>query len=70
MTYPLNAPFPPLHTHILKRYSVGVLMVYDITNRNSYELEGVMMLLKEMRFCAPPNFVIMLVGNKCDLEDT
>jgi len=47
------------------RGSVGALLVYDITRRESFEhLEK---WLDETRQNANPNTVIMLIGNKCDL---
>ena len=62
-----------LHVHnIIKnvhRYLPGVdgaLIVYAITDRRSYE--HVEECLQELRDHADPNIVIMLVGNKCDLQ--
>ena len=45
---------------------VGALLVYDITNRVTYE--HVTRWLKELRDHANSNIVIMLVGNKSDSE--
>ena len=43
----------------------GVILVYDTTNKNSYEnLNKWVVELKEK---APPNLSVMLVGNKIDL---
>lgn len=47
------------------RGSAGALLVYDITNRGSFE--HVVNWLQEARKEADPNLVITLVGNKCDL---
>lgn len=44
----------------------GVMVVYDITDRRSFEnLKNYW--LNEVRMHAPQNAVLMLVGNKCDL---
>eukprot|EP01051_Picozoa_sp_SAG22_P004656 SAG22_NODE_255_length_13562_cov_6.101463_14_plen_132_part_00 len=49
------------------RGAVGALLVYDITKQVSYE--NTERWLKELRDHADPTIVIMLVGNKCDLEN-
>lgn len=49
------------------RGAVGALLVYDITKQISYE--NTERWLKELRDHADPTIVIMLVGNKCDLEN-
>ncbi|KAF8402174.1 hypothetical protein HHK36_013126 [Tetracentron sinense] len=46
----------------------GALIVYDITNRPSFE--QVPRWLHDLRLYAHPNIVVMLVGNKSDLEET
>lgn len=46
----------------------GVMCVYDMTNEKSFEnLEHYW--LKEIKQNAPPNAVLMIVGNKADLEE-
>ncbi|VDK44790.1 unnamed protein product [Anisakis simplex] len=46
----------------------GVMCVYDLTDERSFEnLQSYW--LKEIRSNAPSNAVLMLVGNKADLED-
>ncbi|KAI7893642.1 Rab11A, rab family GTPase [Mucor mucedo] len=55
---------------ITKRYyrgSVGALLVYDITKRDSFS--GISRWLNELRINeAHPDSIIMLIGNKSDLE--
>jgi small GTP-binding protein len=48
------------------RGAVGALLVYDIAKVGSYE--DVERWLQELRDHADPNIVVMLVGNKTDLE--
>lgn len=48
--------------------TVGVLLVYDIANKATYK--NISKWLKEVRDNADPKIVIMLVGNKSDLEDS
>uniref|UniRef100_A0A336LPV2 CSON011072 protein n=1 Tax=Culicoides sonorensis TaxID=179676 RepID=A0A336LPV2_CULSO len=49
------------------RGAAGALLVYDITNRDSFTaLEA---WLSDARTLASPNIIILLVGNKRDLED-
>lgn len=48
------------------RGAVGALLVYDMTKTESYE--DVEKWLKELRDHADANIVIMLVGNKSDLN--
>ena len=45
----------------------GILVVYDITNRQSFD--DINFWLNEIEKIANKNTVILLVGNKCDLED-
>ncbi|XP_010917311.1 ras-related protein Rab11D [Elaeis guineensis] len=49
------------------RGAVGALLVYDITKRQSFD--HIPRWLEELRSHADKNIVIMLVGNKSDLED-
>ena len=48
------------------RGAVGALLVYDVTKSESFE--NVQKWLRELRDHADANIVIMLVGNKSDLE--
>ncbi|KAI3809080.1 hypothetical protein L1987_25048 [Smallanthus sonchifolius] len=48
------------------RGAVGALLVYDITKRQSFE--NVTRWLRELRDHADANIVLMLAGNKCDLN--
>lgn len=48
------------------RGAVGALLVYDITKHLTYE--SVERWLKELYEHAEKNIVVMLVGNKTDLE--
>ena len=45
----------------------GILVVYDITNRQSFD--DINFWLNEIEKIANKNTVLLLVGNKCDLED-
>lgn len=49
------------------RGAVGALLVYDITKRQSFD--HIPRWLEELRSHADKNIIIMLVGNKSDLED-
>ncbi|KAL5982266.1 Ras-related protein RABA4a [Asimina triloba] len=49
------------------RGAVGALLVYDITKRQTFD--HIPRWLEELRSHADKNIVIMLVGNKSDLED-
>jgi len=52
---------------IFYRGAVGALLVYDITSRTSFEdLED---WITELRAGVNLGTIILLVGNKCDLED-
>jgi len=48
------------------RGAVGALLVYDITKRGTYE--SMTRWLNELREYADPNVIVMLVGNKTDLN--
>jgi Ras-related protein Rab-2A len=48
------------------RGTIGCLLVYDITRRESFD--SINMWLSELRKFSDPNTVIALVGNKIDLE--
>jgi len=53
-------------TNTYFRGAHGVILVYDITESKSFsELNN---WLKEVKDHAPPNSVLMVVGNKCDLD--
>ena len=47
--------------------AAGALLVYDITSRDSFN--ALTDWLTDARTLASPNIVIILVGNKKDLED-
>ncbi|GER34462.1 RAB GTPase homolog A4A [Striga asiatica] len=49
------------------RGAVGAMLVYDITKRQTFD--HIPRWLEELRSHADKNIVIILVGNKCDLED-
>lgn len=49
------------------RGALGALLVYDITRRQSFD--HIPRWLDELRAHADKNIVIMLVGNKSDLEE-
>ena len=49
------------------RRALGALLVYDVTQRSSFE--GVKKWMEELRDHAEPDIVILLVGNKTDLVD-
>eukprot|EP01064_Diplonema_japonicum_P017091 TRINITY_DN25134_c0_g1_i1.p1 TRINITY_DN25134_c0_g1~~TRINITY_DN25134_c0_g1_i1.p1 ORF type:complete len:229 (+),score=49.63 TRINITY_DN25134_c0_g1_i1:45-689(+) len=44
----------------------GAMLVYDITNQPSFD--NISTWLQELRSHVQPSAVIMLIGNKCDLE--
>lgn len=48
------------------RGAVGALLVYDVTNGTSFK--NVSRWLSELRENAPGDIVVMLVGNKIDLD--
>lgn len=45
----------------------GIILVFAIDNRKSFENIGKWM--KQIKEHAPPDVIIILVGNKCDLEE-
>ncbi|CAN6466814.1 unnamed protein product [Victoria cruziana] len=49
------------------RGAVGAMLVYDITKRQTFD--HIPRWLEELRSHADKNIVIMLIGNKSDLED-
>ncbi|XP_044470640.1 ras-related protein Rab11D [Mangifera indica] len=49
------------------RGAVGAMLVYDITRRQSFD--NIPRWLEELRGHADKNIVIILIGNKSDLED-
>ncbi|KAM0067550.1 Ras-related protein Rab11D [Helianthus debilis subsp. tardiflorus] len=49
------------------RGAVGAMLVYDITKRQSFD--HIPRWLEELRNHADKNIIIILIGNKCDLED-
>ncbi len=48
------------------RGSIGALLVYDVTNRTSFE--NLVRWIEEMKENAYSKMAIILVGNKIDLE--
>ena len=48
------------------RGAAGSLVIYDVSKRDTFEGAG--RWLKQLRDYADPNIVIMLVGNKSDLD--
>merc|ERR1719473_1956459 len=51
---------------IYYRDAVGALLVYDITDRESFN--KVRNWVKELRKIVGKNIVLVIAGNKCDLE--
>jgi len=49
------------------RGALGMILVYDTTNRNTYN--HLRTWLTDAKSLAPPNCIIMLVGNKTDLPN-
>lgn len=49
------------------RRALGALLVYDVTQKSSFE--GVKKWMEELRDHAEPDIVILLVGNKTDLVE-
>lgn len=56
----------PLPFNRYYRGAVGALLIYDITKRLTYD--SMERWLKELYEHAEANIVVMLVGNKTDLE--
>ena len=54
-------------TNTYYRQAIGVLLVYDISRRSSFE--SIVKWLNEVRDHADEKVEIILVGNKCDLEN-
>ena len=49
------------------RGAAAAIVVYDITDEESYEkMES---WIEEMQRLGPPNVVLAIAGNKCDLKD-
>jgi len=47
--------------------SIGGIIVYDITSKESFE--NIKMWLEDIEQCASEEMVIILIGNKADLEE-
>ncbi|EGR31367.1 hypothetical protein IMG5_111720 [Ichthyophthirius multifiliis] len=54
-------------TNAYYRGAVGALTLFDITKQNTFD--NLQKWLNELKENADPNIVIMLVGNKCDLNE-
>ncbi|KAH7300706.1 hypothetical protein KP509_24G075400 [Ceratopteris richardii] len=54
-------------TNAYYRCALGALLVYDITREHTFE--NLSKWLDELRLHADANIVVMLVGNKCDLNN-
>ena len=54
-------------TRAYYKNSICALVVYDITNRKTFE--SIKQWVEECKNYMPKNVIITLVGNKCDLED-
>ncbi|KAH0793110.1 ras-related protein Rab11D [Histomonas meleagridis] len=57
-----------LPSPIYYRGAYGIILLYDITNRKSFK--ELSTWLDHVRELADPEVVIMLIGSKCDLEET
>lgn len=57
------ASFAPLYY----RHALGLVLVYDITNRQSFR-NAIKLWLNQVREHADEHIVVLLVGNKSDLE--
>lgn len=53
-------------TKLFYKNATGIIIVYDVTNRNSFE-EIKNFWYNEVKLNAPDNVKIVIVGNKCDL---
>jgi Ras-related protein Rab-2A len=53
-------------TKLYYRGSIGCLMVYDITNKNSFD--SLKFWIEDLKEYCDPNTIITLVGNKTDCE--
>lgn len=53
-------------TNVYYRGALGVLVIYDIAKRDTFE--NVQVWLRELRQHADKNIILMLVGNKSDLR--
>ena len=65
----LSFAYPPSPTRLLRSYyrgAAGALLVYDITRRETFN--HLTRWLEEARQNANSSMVIMLIGNKVDLE--
>ena len=51
----------------LYRTAKGILLIYDITNRETFD--DINLWLNDIKEKANKNTVILLVGNRCDLEN-
>ena len=49
------------------RNAAAAIVVYDITNEASFDI--LQEWIKELNRLGPPDIVLAIAGNKCDLED-
>ncbi len=58
-----------LHSILYSYYggANGFMVLYDITKQKSFD--NTESWIQEIQMHAPPEVVVMLVGNKCDEED-
>lgn len=54
-------------THAYYRNAVGAMVVYDITERQSFE--NLRKWVTELKNQCEPSVVMILIGNKCDLVE-
>lgn len=53
-------------TKVYYQSAVGCLLVYDISDHESFD--DMKRWMNELKMHADPNVVVMLIGNKCDLD--
>lgn len=49
------------------RNAAAAIVTYDITNESSFDI--LQEWIKELNRLGPPDIVLAIAGNKCDLED-
>ena len=66
----LSLPFLLQYRSLLPMYyrnAAAAIIVYDITNEASFDI--LQDWIKELNRLGPPDIVLAIAGNKCDLED-